>query len=75
MTDEQAGTNRWITIAIVAGLIAWGILHTVGVYLSSDDPRRALVKAGIVAACMLGFLGFWGFLLRQRSRRSEDERD
>ena len=73
--DDQTTTNRKITIAIILGLSLWGIFHTAGIFLASDDPKRAIIKAGIVMAFMAGFLGFWVVMLRWRARQAEDDSD
>jgi hypothetical protein len=77
---KPPATSRRLMLAIVLGLVAWGLYHTIGAYESarSDesvryDFRRSLVVAGFFVA----FLAFWGLaLVARRARlRREAERD
>jgi CHASE2 domain-containing sensor protein len=52
---------RWI----MAGIVAWGVVHAIGAWQLNHDPRRLLVVLGCVAA----FLGFWLVMLAARRRR------
>jgi CHASE2 domain-containing sensor protein len=52
---------RWI----MAGIVAWGLVHGIGAWQFNHDPRRLLVVLG----CVAGFLGFWLVMLAARRRR------
>ena len=52
---------RWV----VLGVLAWGVFHAVGAWRYNNNPLRAVV----VLACVLGFLGFWMTMLAVRQRR------
>jgi ABC-type nickel/cobalt efflux system permease component RcnA len=55
--------------AIMAAVLAWGMLHALGAYLYNLDPRKPL----IVSACTLFFLGLWLLMLVARQRRLRRE--
>jgi hypothetical protein len=64
MPDESR-RHRLLIGLIILGVVAWGIFHAIGAYRLNDNPWRAVV----VMACVGGFLGLWGLLLRQRARQ------
>ena len=57
---------RWV----VLGVLAWGVFHAVGAWRYNNNPLRAVV----VLACELGFLGFWMTMLAVRQRRLSSRR-
>ena len=57
---------RWV----VLGVLAWGLFHAVGAWRFNNNPLRAVV----VLACVLGFLGFWMMMLAVRQRRLSSRR-
>lgn len=57
---------RWV----VLGVLAWGLFHAVGAWRFNNNPLRAVV----VLACVLGFLGFWMTMLAVRQRRLSSRR-
>jgi hypothetical protein len=57
---------RWV----VLGVLAWGIFHALGAWRFNNNPLRAVV----VLACVLGFLGFWLTMLAVRQRRLSQRR-
>ena len=57
---------RWV----VLGVLAWGVFHAVGAWRYNNNPLRAVV----VLACVLGFLGFWMTMLAVRQRRLSSRR-
>jgi len=57
---------RWV----VLGVLAWGLFHAVGAWRYNNNPLRAVV----VLACVLGFLGFWMTMLAVRQRRLSSRR-
>jgi hypothetical protein len=57
---------RWV----VLGVLAWGLFHAVGAWRFNNNPLRAVV----VLACVLGFLGFWMMMLAVRQRRLSGRR-
>lgn len=61
--------------AIMAGVLAWGVFHTVGVFLASHDPAKGLMKSAIVAVVVIAFLGAWLLLLAVRAKRSREDED
>lgn len=60
-------SNRRLMLLIALALIAWGLFLAIGAYLNygNYDPWRFVVVLG----CVLGFLAFWGVMLRSRRRR------
>ena len=50
---------------IVVAVAAWGIFHAIGAYRLNHNPLRAVV----VLACVVGYLGFWGAMLAARRAR------
>ncbi len=66
LTMAEPKPNRLILLIIVA-LLVWGVLHAVGAYLFGLGFWD-LLKAAVVLACMLAFLGFWLLLLARRPR-------
>ncbi len=62
---HAAVSPRLLTTLLMLGLLGWGIVHAVGAFRFNHDLRRGLVVLG----CMAAFLGFWLWMLRQRSRR------
>lgn len=71
MNDPQSKPDtvriiRWV----VLGVLAWGIFHAVGAWRFNNNPLRAVV----VMACVLGFLGFWLTMLAVRQRRLSQRR-
>jgi CHASE2 domain-containing sensor protein len=62
--DEIASRTRliWWVMAAVA---VWGAVLAIGAWRLNHDVRRTFV----VAACVAGFLGFWGTMLAFRARR------
>jgi len=74
MADARRTTpdGAWrLILAIMAGLVAWGVFHGVGAWRLNHDVRRLFV----VLACVGVFLGFWGTLLRIKSRALGRERE
>ena len=57
---------RWV----VLGVLAWGLFHAVGAWRFNNNPLRAVV----VLACVLGFLGFLMMMLAVRQRRLSSRR-
>ena len=71
MNDPPTGPDsvsiiRWV----VLGVLAWGLFHAVGAWRFNNNPLRAVV----VLACVLGFLGFWLTMLAVRQRRLSQRR-
>ncbi|MFM9058271.1 MAG: hypothetical protein ACKOSQ_03960 [Planctomycetaceae bacterium] len=62
--DDAVGRQRLIG-AIMAAVAVWGGVLAVGAWRLNHDVRRTFV----VAACVAGFLGFWGIMLAVRARR------
>lgn len=57
---------------IALAVAAWGVYHAIGAYRYNHNPWRAVM----VLACVGGFLGFWGLLLRSaRFRELRNRRD
>ena len=56
---------RWAIALIVVAVAAWGIFHAIGAYRLNHNPLRAVV----VLACVVGYLGFWGAMLAARRAR------
>ena len=52
---------RWI----MAGILAWGLVHALGAWTLNHDARRPVV----VLVCVAAFLGFWIAVLANRRRR------
>ena len=69
MLDPSAKNARAILLAIVLGLAAWGIFHTIGAYRSVKPVEFDIRRSLIVAASFLAFLGFWGLMLYVRQSR------
>lgn len=69
MQRKNNAAAYWVFGAIMAAVLAWGILHAVGAYRLNHNPWRPLVVVG----CSLGFVLFWiAMLAISRSRhRSE----
>ena len=61
-----------LILALMAALLVWGSLHALGTYLYGNHDFR---KPLIVYACMGVFLGGWGLMLWQRSRRLRHEHE
>lgn len=66
MPDSPHQT-RWLLILIMAALVGWGLFHALGMLWKGD--AAAALRALIVLACVLGFLGAWLLALAQRARR------
>jgi len=50
---------------VAAAILSWGVFHAVGAWRLNHNPLRAVV----VLACVLAFLGFWMTMLAVRQRR------
>jgi len=59
---SDAAAKRKIVLAIVIGIVAWGIVLAIGDYHANRDLRRPL----IILACVVLFVGFWLTMLRFR---------
>ena len=69
VTSPPADTVRIIRW-VVLGVLAWGLFHAVGAWRFNNNPLRAVV----VLACVLVFLGFWMMMLAVRQRRLSSRR-
>lgn len=73
--SNGGGTDRWVLALIAAGLLVWGCLFALGVFLDlgsarpETDRTLGIEKGLIVLGCTLAFLGFWGLALWNRGRR------
>lgn len=65
MQDSTKFQQR-LLLAIMTGLLLWGVVHAVGAVRLNENPWRGVV----VLACCAGFIGAWLLLLQARSRRS-----
>lgn len=54
-----------IIAGLSAAILAWGVYHAIGAWQLNHNPLRAVV----VLACVLAFLGFWMTMLAVRQRR------
>jgi O-antigen/teichoic acid export membrane protein len=67
---QAADTQRRIVFWIAVGIIVWGVILAIGVFLENHhDPRAPLV---IVAGVVL-FVGFWLTMLRSRRSNERSE--
>lgn len=64
---ERAGTKKKIVFWIALGIIVWGTVLALGVFLVNHDARQS---AAVFASVVI-FVGFW--LLMLRNRRSVQE--
>jgi uncharacterized membrane protein YfcA len=60
---KENDTRRKIVFWIVGGILAWGVILAIGVFLANRDPRQPL----IIVACVVIFVGFWLAMLRLRA--------
>ncbi len=69
--DHEPTNRRVLLWAIVAALVAWGILLGLGAYLGLDPqtPDRDFRRLWVVAATTGGFLAMWLGALALRGRR------
>ena len=58
-----------ILAAVVIGLTAWGLFHTVGAYQGAEPGDRNIFRSLVVASTFALFMGFWGLMLWLRSAR------
>lgn len=59
---SEAETKRKIVFWIAVGIIAWGVVLAIGVFVVNHDARQsAIILAGVVL-----FVGFWLLMLRTR---------
>ena len=71
LMDYEPTNRRKLLWAIVAALVAWSALLTLGAFLGLDpqtpdrDYRRLLIVLGVTG----GFLAFWLTLLLWRGKR------
>jgi len=70
MTETDIAPRNMVRL-IMGAVLVWGVFLAVGAYRFNHNPARP----AMVMACVLGFLGFWGLLLRTRRRRTKDNGD
>ena len=51
-----------ILAAVVIGLTAWGLFHTVGAYQGAELGDRNIFRSLVVASTFALFMGFWVIL-------------
>ncbi len=71
---SKVNSRNYLIGWIMLALIAWGILHAIGAYLF-DLSGWGVLRAVIVLAVMMAFLGFWWIaLLSRRNPRGPKNR-
>jgi ABC-type transport system involved in Fe-S cluster assembly fused permease/ATPase subunit len=60
---KETDARRKIVLWIAGGILAWGVILAIGVFLANRDPRQPL----IIMACVVIFVGFWLAMLRWRA--------
>lgn len=65
MTSPTSTDTRFIILGIMVAVLVWGLILALGAFLTELN----LVKAGIVAGCVLVFLVSWLLALALRARR------
>lgn len=71
--SENDLPRRWLIGVILVALLAWGLYHTLGVFLYSHDPRQAAIVFGSVAAFLLFWLVLLAFFPPQAKERGEQK--
>ncbi len=64
-STARPNLTTWIMLAV----LAWGSLLALGSFLFGGN--HPLLRAGIVLAVTLGFLGLWAAALSLRGRRAD----
>jgi hypothetical protein len=70
-TRYEAAPRHLITI-IVAGLICWGLVHSIGSWLGGEGNvglKKNMVRGGIVLGCVGFFLMIWWLLISSQKER------
>ncbi len=69
-TDSAVSKNLKIIYWIMGGLLVWGLIHTIGVYVSSANAD--IRKPILVYSCVFAFLGFWAVMIRMKMSESKE---
>jgi len=64
---ESPHQTRWLLILIMVAIGGWGLFHAIGMLMGGAAAGG--LRALIVLACVLGFLGAWLVALAARARR------